>query len=448
VRGNAEVVVLGAGIAGLSTSYHFGHDGCRVFEANPYYGGHLHTRIEDGFVWDEGPHISFTKSEYVRQLFAESVEGDYREFDVRVGNYFQGSWIDHPAQTNLYQIPEPLRSRCIESFLQSRPLAERAEAPANYREWLHRSLGPVFADTFPAAYTRKYWTTEPENMTIDWVGPRMYTPSVEQVRAAARGPLEHSTYYITTARYPERGGFIEFTKKLAEGARIEYGKRLVNIHFGDRRLGFADGTTAHYDVLASTIPLPTLLGAAEDAPDSVKEAATRLRCSELLAVNVAAAHPSRRPETYFYVYDEDKYATRVTIVENLSSHNTPPDTTGLQVEVYGSAYRPLPTDHEAVARRVAAELVEMGVVDGHDAVISVKATYVPWANVIFDHDRRPALKAVNGFLDEVGVLRAGRYAEWKYMWTDGCVLSGRNVAQKLRGRDEPAAMRQRPHSVR
>jgi hypothetical protein len=86
-----------------------------------------------------------------------------------------------------------------------------------------------------------------------------------------------------------------------------------------------------------------------------------------------------------------------------------------------------------VAHRVATELVEMGVVDSLDAVISLDTRYVPWANVIFDHDRRPALAVVNGFLDDVGVLRAGRFAEWKYLWTDGCVLSGRAVGQTLRG---------------
>ena len=427
-------VILGAGMAGLSTSFHLGHDRCRVYEANPYYGGHVHTRVRDGFIWDDGVHISFSKNEYVRKLFADSVGGAYREFDVRVANYFQGTWIDHPAQSNLYQIPEPLRSRCVQSFIESRDDYEQPQTPANYREWLHRSLGPVFADTFPAAYTRKYWTTDPENMTTEWVGPRMHAPSMEEVRAAARGPLGTSTYYITTARYPERGGFVEYTRKMAEGAHIEYEKQLVGVHFGDRRLRFADDTVAHYEHLVSTIPLPVLIEAAEDAPAEVKDAATRLHCSEVLLVEVGAGHPSRRPELYFYVYDEDKLATRVTVVEHLSPQNALPETTGLQVEVYGSAHRPLPTDHKAIAERVATELVEMGVVDSLDSVISLNTRHVSWANVIFDHDRRPALEVVNRFLDAVGVLRAGRFAEWKYLWTDGCVLSGRSAAHKLRGR--------------
>jgi len=29
------------------------------------------------------------------------------------------SWIDHPAQTCLYQVPEPLRTQCLESFLET-----------------------------------------------------------------------------------------------------------------------------------------------------------------------------------------------------------------------------------------------------------------------------------------------------------------------------------------
>jgi hypothetical protein len=29
---------------------------------------------------------------------------------AEVVNYYQGHWIDHPAQSNLHQIPEPMRT--------------------------------------------------------------------------------------------------------------------------------------------------------------------------------------------------------------------------------------------------------------------------------------------------------------------------------------------------
>ena len=425
---DTSIAILGAGISGLSTSYHLGHRDSVVFEAGDGYGGHVTSWTRDGFTWDDGPHISFTSNEYVRELFADNVDREYEELDVRATNYYRGHWIEHPAQTHLYQVPEPLRSRCLASFLESVPGNGHPD-PSTYREWLHHAMGPVFADTFPAAYTRKYWTTDPGNLDVDWIGIRVHRPTVEEVVQGARGPLGRSTYYVASrdSRYPSRGGFWSYTHRLARGATIAYGKRLERVHFGRRWLGFSDGSEASYDQLVSTIPLPVLIAAAEDAPPAVREAASLLTCTNFLYVQVAANHPTKREEFWVYVYDEDKLSTRISFTEKFSPNNAPAGTTGVQVEVYGSPYRPLPSDEGEVGRRVTDELVEMGLVEP-GAVRSVHVKAVPWGNVIFDLDRRAALAEIDGFLDDLGVHRAGRYAEWKYLMTDACVLSGRRVA--------------------
>lgn len=423
------VAILGAGISGLSTSYHLGHRDSVIFEAQGNYGGHVTSWVRDGFTWDDGPHISFTTNGYVRELFAENVDGEYEVLDVRATNYFAGDWIEHPAQTHLYQVPEPLRTRCLASFLETVGEDSQPE-PSNYREWLHQAMGPVFAETFPAAYTRKYWTTDPANLDVDWIGIRILRPTVDEVVEGAKGPLGRSTYYVASrdSRYPSRGGFWSYTHRLARGAKISYGKTVERIHFGRRWMGFSDGSEAEYELLVSTIPLPVLLAAAEDVPESVREAASLLRCTNFLYVQVAADHPTKRDEFWVYVYDEDKLSTRISFTEKFSPNNAPEGKTGIQVEVYGSPYRPLPSDHGEVGRRVTAELVEMGLVEGPEAVESVHVKFAPWGNVIFDLERRAALEEIEAFLDRMGVSRAGRYSEWKYLMTDACVLSGRRAA--------------------
>lgn len=430
---HVPVAILGAGIAGLSTSFHLGHRDAVIFEAQEHYGGHVSSWTRDGFTWDDGPHISFTTNEYVRELFAQNVKDEYEELDIRATNYFRGLWIEHPAQTHLYQVPEPLRTRCLESFLETASTDGHTD-PSNYRQWLHQAMGPVFAETFPAAYTRKYWTTDPENLDVDWIGIRVHRPSAEEVVAGAAGPLDRPTYYVATrdSRYPSRGGFYSYTHRLAEGARIEMRKKLERINFGRRWLGFSDGSSTRYQQLVSTIPLPALIEAAEDAPDSVREAASLLRCTNFLYVQVAANHPTKREEFWVYVYDEDKLSTRISFAEKFSPNNAPPGMTGIQVEVYGSPYKPLPEDHEQTGRRVTDELIEMGLVEDARAVSSVHVKFVPWGNVIFDLHRREALGEVDGFLDRSGVLRAGRFSEWKYLMTDACVLSGRRAAHACR----------------
>jgi len=424
-----EVTILGAGISGISTSFHIGHQRCLLYEAKQHYGGHVFSFVLDGFTWDDGPHVLFTDSEYVKEVFAEGVDGEFEERAPDVTNYYQGHWIDHPAQSNLYQIPEPLRTQCLQSFMEAR--SRELTRPANYEVWLHQAFGRVFADTFPAAYTRKYWTTEPANLGTDWIGARIYYPSVEDVKGGYNGPLGKSTYWVKRFRYPSHGGFLAFLRKLADGARVQYGKTMERINFSKRSLLFSNGFQTEYETLVTTLPLPVLIRASEDAPDKVREAAEQLKTTRLLLVDIAARHPSKLKHPWVYVYDEDKLSTRITITENLSPYNAPEGCTGMSVEVCGSDYRPLPENRDEAARKVKTELLEMGLIESPDTVIYTNVRYSPWGQVIYDHNRKSALQTVNTFLDSLGVVRVGRYAEWKYAMTHDCLLKAKHEAEKM-----------------
>ena len=72
-----QYTILGGGLAGLSASFHLGHETCTVYEKRNYAGGHIYSENFNGFTWDEGPHVSFTQNEYVRELFAESINHQY-----------------------------------------------------------------------------------------------------------------------------------------------------------------------------------------------------------------------------------------------------------------------------------------------------------------------------------------------------------------------------------
>ena len=58
-----------------------------------------------------------------------------------------------------------------------------------------------------------------------------------------------------------------------------------------------------------------------------------------------------------------------------------------------------------------------------------EARLLPYANVIFDLDRAPALKIVHDYLDDIGIAYAGRYGLWGYHWTDESFISGEQAAE-------------------
>jgi protoporphyrinogen oxidase len=76
-------------------------------------------------------------------------------------------------------------------------------------------------------------------------------------------------------------------------------------------------------------------------------------------------------------------------------------------------------------------LKRCGILREEDKILFTHSMLVPYANVIFDLERAPALKIVHGYLDDIGIRYCGRYGEWAYIWTDESFMSGENAAQKV-----------------
>jgi len=354
---NCDVLILGSGFSGLSSAYHIGHDKCVILEKNKFSYGHCSTHSVDGVLWDEGPHVSFTKSEYVKDLFAQSVEQKYAEYEVVVGNYYKGAWIDHPAQVNLYQIEEPLRSECVRSF---QALCDKNSPPDNYAEWLVESFGEVFAQKFPAAYTKKYWTCSPDKLEISWVGERVYRPNAQDVIDGSKGKLNQSKHYITKVRYPKQGGYESFATLLFQDANIKYNHEVEFIDLVGKKVSCSNGDVYQYNTLISTIPLPLFVKYCSQVTNDALEASKRLSCSSGYLVNVIVPHKATRPENWLYVYDEDKLSTRITFAEKLDGNADEKDYSAIQVEVYYSKYRELNLTPDEIMEKVVSELFEMG----------------------------------------------------------------------------------------
>jgi protoporphyrinogen oxidase len=433
---HVKIAILGAGLSGLSTSYHLGHPkDAVIFEAKSHHGGHVHSETVDGFTWDDGPHISFTSNEYIKTLFSDLVGGEYVDLYIKAVNYYQGHWIDHPAQTSLWQIPEPLRKKCLDSFLDY--TQRDHEPPKNYEQWLHQAMGPVFADTFPAAYTRKYWTCEPKNMDVDWIGMRILRPEKDDVVNSYHAALPETMYYVNSrsSRYPKYGGFWAYCDKLAQGANIRYNTKLVAANFSKKWLRFSDGTEVTYDRLVSSAHLQHLIPMLEDATDELKTAGETLTSSVFYRLDFHVNHAPKRDELWVYVYDEDKLSVRISVTEKFAESNAPAGKTGIQVEVYGSKWKALPPQAE-VQRRVIGELIELGLIENESFIERKDIRLVPTGQIVYDLNRKGAIREVNQWLDKNGIIRVGRYSEWKYLMSDTCVLGGRRAAQQLMGKDD------------
>jgi protoporphyrinogen oxidase len=429
----SRIVLLGSGMATLGAAYRLRQESASyvMFDKGRHPGGHTKTYVyPGGWTFDDGPHVSFTADPRIQDILAEQIGGEYHAVPTGVNNYWRGHWVKHPAQCNLYGLPADLVVRCIEDFVD----VSRAPEPrvANYEEWLIASYGRTFAETFPMAYTRKVHTTDARNLTADWMGPRMYRPSLEEVLRGALSPETPEVHYIDRFRYPVSGGFYAYLKPIHDASDLQLDHEVVSIDPRRRIVGFANGATVEYTGIVSSIPLPELVPMIQGAPPAVLEAAGTLAASSCVIVNIGVDRVESSGTSWTYFYDEDFIITRLSYPHLFSPNTAPEGCAAYQCEIYFSAkYRPMTQPPESYVDRAIDELRRCGLIQPEDRVLLRDAKLSPYAGIIFDHDRAPALAIVRAFLDENGIRSAGRFGEWEYHWTDHSFISGERAAQQV-----------------
>ena len=428
----SNIVVLGSGMAGFGAAYRLHSAGVTpvMYDKNGHHGGHTASfRHNGGFLFDIGPHISFTKDPRIQELFADSVDQQYETLQIHLKNYWRGYWPTHPVQLHLHGLPEDVIVKVIADFVEERHTPERTVN--NYADWLLASFGRTFSELFPMQYTRKYHLTTAENMSTDWLGPRIYRPSLEEVLLGALSPNSAHKHYITHFRYPNLGGFVSYLTKFVPLGNLKLKHELVSLDPRSRQLSFSNGVVTQYDALVSSVPLPDLVKAICGAPLDVVEASRRLACSTCVLVNIGVDRAELSDATMIYFYDEDICFTRLSFPHMLSGTNVPPGTGSIQAEVYFSdKYRPLTGSPDDWIQPVITDLRRCGLLQQRDQILFRSSMVVKYANIIFDLERAAALKTVHGYLDDIGVNYCGRFGDWGYLWTDESFKSGENAAQK------------------
>ncbi len=419
------VVILGAGLAGLGCARLL--RGARVFEAEDHPGGLAHSSEFRGIFFDRGAHICHSKDRGWLDLVCEPPR-EIREFpQSKVSNYWHGSWVTYPVQNHLHELPLGPRLASLAGFVLAH--ARKRGEPRSYREWCLAQYGPYLTEHFYAEYTRKYWRTPMEDLATDWLSGRLLPSQVRRILRGALAAQPEVQSAFASFRYPAQGGFFEFVKPLYEGLNIRYGARAVRVDTKRREVHFADGRVEGYETLASSIPLPELVAMVKDAPAEALEVARSLRDLRLLCVNMIVSRPGLVPHHWFYIYDGDVDASRISVVSNLAPQSVPEGTAVIQAEVFRRQDEPA-RDEELTAKAVR----DLGRVLGFDPdrdVAACGSVVVPHSYVISDHRRGKAVAALRAWLAEQGIHTMGLPGEWKFLWSDAAFRSGEAAARAI-----------------
>lgn len=421
-----NIVILGAGISGISVAYHLSKENIKsvIYEKNENYGGLCDNFDLNGFKFDKFVHLSFSNENYVKELFETSTE--YNTHNPESINYYKGDWIRHPVQNNLYNLELEEKINIIKSFLDKKEY----KTIDNYEDWLKAQYGDYFSENFPMRYNRKYWTVEANQLETKWVSGRMYVPNIDEILRGAMSSETPNVYYAKEMRYPIVGGYKAFLDTMVKDINIICDKEVVEIDIEEKKIYFSDNAIVSYDKLVSTIPLPELCRVIKNIPKEVENAGGNLDYTSGVIVSLGFNKPKIPPALWFYIYDEDIYPARVYSPSMKSSNNAPKGCSSLQAEIYFSKYKVLNESLEEIMGKTIDQMIKMKLFEREDIVVK-DVRYEKYANVMFTKDIYKNRKIIHDYLDRQGVMYAGRFGEWDYLWSDQSLLSGKKLISNI-----------------
>jgi protoporphyrinogen oxidase len=454
-RSNGSVIVVGAGVTGLTTAWKLAAAGRRVvvFEARRHVGGMGTTFRHKDLLLDQGPHKFFSVMED-RMRLAEEIVGaeDFLVVPKKSRIRLAGRFLNYPIRfmdivRNLN--PWIALGGAVSYFLQlARNVIDR-HPDISYEDWLVRRFGRKLYELIFAAYARKIWG-DPKTLARELAETRVAIPGLlsliwKMLVSRGKGPPIHAE----TFRYP-RLGTGEFSCRLAEkvvqcGGRIHCGVPLIEVVLLEGRVASircAGGEAIRVEpkgVVVTTIPVGYLVQLIQPAPpETVLQAAKRLRTQHLILLYIILNRPSVSQDSWLFFPESQYIFTRVFEQKNFSASMVPADKTSLCLEIVAvndDLWRA--ADAELFERAIAG-LEEAGLVKPSE-VLEYFTRRLKWIYPIYDVDYKKNTNVVLNYLDSIpNLYSVGRQGGFNYVGQIDCLDIGILTAEHILSEDNKA----------
>jgi protoporphyrinogen oxidase len=422
------IVILGAGLSGLSAAFHLKAKEYRIFEKEQEVGGLCRSVIHDGFTFDHTGHLLHLSHSYTKELIDALLPDRLIRHQRRATIYLKGSYIPFPFQANLWALPKDLTRECLIEFI--RAYSGKAKGRDDFLDWIYQALGAGIAKHFMIPYNEKLWRIPLDEISLEWVERFIPCPNLEEVIDGALGVNLKGFGYNQEFLYPREAGIQILPQAfLAQVRDVQLGKAVESIDIEKKVVKFQDGGSTTYRTLLSSLPMEELLQCIESCPEEIKDLQRGLRYVSVININLGVGREGLSDHHWVYFPEPSYPFYRVGFLSNLSPHVAPKGASALSIEI--SHLPSIPPSLEKVREQTMAALVSSGILRREDKILTEKTIFIKHAYVIYDHFRRQHLPRIIQFLRTNQIYPLGRYGRWEYTTMEEAILQGKEAAETL-----------------
>jgi protoporphyrinogen oxidase len=453
-KSQRNVVILGAGPAGLTAAYQLVKAGVRsvVLEKDSIVGGISRTVNYKGYLFDIGGHRFFTKVQAVENLWSEMLpQRDFLRCRRLSRIYYNRKFFFYPLKpaNALWGLGLWNSFLIVISYLWARLFPQRPED--NFERWVSNRFGTRLYSTFFKTYTEKVWGMPADKIAAEWAAQRIKGLSLlVAVKNALVKQSSKNGHVVKTLidsfHYPKCGpGMMwetvaELVGKGGSSVRLDASVETIRwTHRKVEEIGIKSGGQLEFvrgTDFISSVPIRELIRKLDPpAPEHVLDAAERLHYRDFLTVALIIDKDDLFPDNWIYIHDPQVKVGRIQNFKNWSPYMVPdPNKTCLGLEYFCFEGDGLWTMADTELIELAKEELEKIGLSRRSDVEDGMVVRMPKAYPVYDETYREALDVIRRFLNRFDNFQVvGRNGMHKYNNQDHSMLTAMLAVENIFG---------------
>jgi protoporphyrinogen oxidase len=436
LKGSMRTAVIGAGASGLSLALLLDGE-VVVYEALGQAAGHCGATVRDGWTFDHGPHIMFSRNTEVLDFMVRSLQGNVHRSRRNNRVCIDGTFVKYPIENDLASLPDELRNQCLLDFLFNEHQA-MAEKPRNLHEWFLGVFGAGLTDLYFKPYNEKVWNVPLADLSMSW-SERIPQPPAEDVVKGALGISTEGYVHQLYFHYPRVGGYQAIPEAWANmlpAGTLRLNTPVTRLIPGENGVDLVTPTgVEHFDRVVCTAPMPAFLSMMDEVPERIQSAVDSLQLNPIVAVTLGFKGVDNNQFTAVYFPEPEYLVNRVSSPCVFSPQNGPDGCFSIQAEITAAPGDPvINRKDDDLAEHVLKGLVRHGLVREDTEVVFSDVQRFDPAYVVYTVGYERQVEMVTSWAESQGIRLHGRFGAFDYLNVDGCVIRSLELATSLNGR--------------
>lgn len=409
------IIIIGAGITGLSFVNFLDSEDYIIFEAEEKPGGYCKTIKKDGFIWDFSGHFFHFRDIKIKNYVLSRMDSEVLNVNKKTQIFYNGKYIDYPFQKNIHQLDKDEFIDCLYD-LYFRPKNDAK----NFYEMLITKFGMAISEKFLIPYNEKLYACNLQELDKNAMG--RFFPYADFGEVIKNFKINKDTSYNSSFIYPKDGAY-EYVKaflKKIDCTKLRLNQKVVKIDL-QKQIVYTEYEKVKYDILVSTMPFNRLLDICGIPYDH-----SLYSSNKVLVFNLGFDKPTQILNHWIYYPHKEIIFYRVGFYNNIFSDKS---RMSLYVEIGLKTNTKI--DINSYLERVLEDLHQVNILTNQN-LISWDYVIMNPAYVYLNENVLQDVQLKKELLSKYQIYSIGRYGSWTYCSIEDNIIEAKSLAKKIK----------------